>query len=413
VYDASGNLVDDGTNTYTYNARNQMTSFSDGVNLTTYGYDASGYRVTKTWSGGTAYFVMGAGEYYNGSWVRIHVKIGGKKLAEYSDNTTYFYAHNHLGGPSVITDHTGAVAARYRYYPFCEEWITEGTKSDRHRFTGAERDGESGLTYHGARHYSASSGRWTTPDPVAWDTSNPQRLNRYGYVLNDPVNFLDPVGLNEEPYNWGDWFTVVTTLSVRVVFLGGAGFSGPPSHFLWREAMRANTSRAIGNAGGLGGPNNKRNRFRKLLPKVVNYAKKLIQNCEDFFHEQGLSTLEYYYGEHKIRGYELDNKLIGGAIVGPFIGINPNGPFLNPRESEVTRIWKKQYGVVGMTDHLARQIILLHELAHVVYNKLPEEIRDEVFPSDAHNVQDNFNNTKKIIGNCVPGYSHLLDQSDD
>jgi len=138
TYDAAGNLVDDGTNTYTYNARNQMTSFSDGVNLTTYGYDASGYRVTKTGSGGTVYFVMGAGEYYNGTWVRLFVTIGGKKLAEYSDNTTYFYAHDHLGGPAVITDHTGAVAARYRCYPFGEEWITEGTKSDRHRFTEAE-----------------------------------------------------------------------------------------------------------------------------------------------------------------------------------------------------------------------------------------------------------------------------------
>jgi YD repeat-containing protein len=57
-----------------------LTSFSDGVNLTTYRYDASGYRIAKTWSGGTAYFVMETGEYYNGTWMKIYVKVGGRKL---------------------------------------------------------------------------------------------------------------------------------------------------------------------------------------------------------------------------------------------------------------------------------------------------------------------------------------------
>jgi RHS repeat-associated protein len=174
-----------------------MTSFHDGVNLTTYCYDASGYRITKTGTSGTIYFVMGVGEYHNSSWIRIYINVGGKKLAEYSDNTTYFYAHDHLGSPAVITDHTGAVTAKYRYYPFGEDWIKEGTKSDRHRFSGAERDGESGLSYHGARHYYSAYGRWISADPVLGDTSNPQRLNRYGYVLNDPVSFSDPDGRQE------------------------------------------------------------------------------------------------------------------------------------------------------------------------------------------------------------------------
>ena len=167
------------------------------------------------------------------------MEICGKKLAEYSDNKTYFYAHDHLGGPAVVTDHTGAVAARYRYYPFGEEWITEGTKSERHRFTGAERDGESGLTYHGARHYAPGFGRWTSVDPVAGDTSNPQRLNRYGYVLNDPVNYVDRDGLEPKYvvvnrtyliYVWGPMWVGELPNQVNPAAKDPSGRSGGPGN---------------------------------------------------------------------------------------------------------------------------------------------------------------------------------------
>jgi RHS repeat-associated protein len=78
-------------------------------------------------------------------------------------------------------------------------WLESGPKFERHRFTGKPIYGETGLYHFGARDYHASYSRWTSVDPVMGDPTNPQRLNRYAYVLNDPVNYVDPDGTNEEP----------------------------------------------------------------------------------------------------------------------------------------------------------------------------------------------------------------------
>ena len=68
----------------------------------------------------------------------------------------------------------------------------------RHRFTGKERDSESGNDYFGERYYASSMGRWMSPDPSGLffaDESNPQSFNLYGYVRNNPINSIDTDGL--------------------------------------------------------------------------------------------------------------------------------------------------------------------------------------------------------------------------
>jgi RHS repeat-associated protein len=55
----------------------------------------------------------------------------------------------------------------------------------------------------GARYYSNVRGRWLSVDPVLGDMANPKRLNRYGYVLNDPVNYVDPDGANPMSWSYG------------------------------------------------------------------------------------------------------------------------------------------------------------------------------------------------------------------
>ncbi len=62
------------------------------------------------------------------------------------------------------------------------------------RFTSKERDSETGLDYFGARYYSGAQGRFTGPDPGPYDLKNPQSLNRYAYVINNPLKFVDPSG---------------------------------------------------------------------------------------------------------------------------------------------------------------------------------------------------------------------------
>jgi RHS repeat-associated protein len=64
------------------------------------------------------------------------------------------------------------------------------------RSSGKERDSETGLDYFGARYYGSTMGRFLTPDPLAGHTEDPQTLNRYSYVRNNPLTLTDPTGLD-------------------------------------------------------------------------------------------------------------------------------------------------------------------------------------------------------------------------
>jgi RHS repeat-associated protein len=143
----------------------------------------------------TIRYVMGLAEHSTATgWRALYVYLGSEKLVEYRyANATRFFHNDHLGTTKAVTDHTGAVLERWDHYPFGEEWVS-GLAGDRYRYTGHLRDQETGNDYAGARYYANTRGRWLSVDPVLGDVSNPQRLNRYSYVGNDPVNIVDPDG---------------------------------------------------------------------------------------------------------------------------------------------------------------------------------------------------------------------------
>ena len=112
----------------------------------------------------------------------------------------------------MIFDKTGSLAAtkRHDYLPFGEElFATQGARTAtmgysaadgvRQKFTQKERDNETGLDYFGERYYASTMGRFTTADPMmaSATTHNPQSLNRYTFVLNNPLRYVDPDGLKE------------------------------------------------------------------------------------------------------------------------------------------------------------------------------------------------------------------------
>jgi len=68
--------------------------------------------------------------------------------------------------------------------------------ADESKFTGKERDSESGLDNFEARYLGSSLGRFMSPDPMGGKTQDPQSLNRYAYVRNNPLKFTDPSGMN-------------------------------------------------------------------------------------------------------------------------------------------------------------------------------------------------------------------------
>ncbi|MEN6633479.1 MAG: RHS repeat-associated core domain-containing protein, partial [Candidatus Polarisedimenticolia bacterium] len=105
-----------------------------------------------------------------------------------------FHQRDHLGSLRLVTDATGAVVEAHDYYPFGGE-MGPVASSSRKKFTGHERDEETGLDYMLARYYPASMGRFLSVDP-GFDVQpeDPQSWNLYGYVRNNPINATDPTG---------------------------------------------------------------------------------------------------------------------------------------------------------------------------------------------------------------------------
>ena len=115
-----------------------------------------------------------------------------------------------LGTPRMVVDRTGSLAGvtRHDYLPFGEEIPADNSwriaargygaaDGVRQKFTGYERDVESGLDYAQARYYANSQGRFTSADPLLASASPgaPQTWNRYAYVGNNPLTSTDPTGL--------------------------------------------------------------------------------------------------------------------------------------------------------------------------------------------------------------------------
>jgi RHS repeat-associated protein len=133
-------------------------------------------------------------------------------VAEYStasqqgSGTSYLTADS-LGTPRVITGADASVKARHDYMPFGEE-VAAGTggrttgqgyvgDNVSQKFTGHERDIETGLDYMQARYYSSTQGRFTSIDPVKLTPErmrDPQRFNLYEYTINNPLKYVDPDG---------------------------------------------------------------------------------------------------------------------------------------------------------------------------------------------------------------------------
>jgi len=212
TYDSAGNLTNDGGgHTYTYDSENRLA----GTAGWTYVYDGDGKRIKKcsscsTSSGGTLYW-MGNGtealveSNLAGTLTYEYIFFSGKRVAR-RDNTgnppTYYFA-DHLGSTDVVAGSGGVVKNESDYYPFGGEVVISNTLGavQNYKFTGKERDGESGLDNFGARHFGSSLGRFMTPDWSAKPQGvpyavlhDPQSLNLYAYVQNNPLNRTDPDG---------------------------------------------------------------------------------------------------------------------------------------------------------------------------------------------------------------------------
>src|SRR5207253_1817541 len=204
-YDDAGNIISDSKFTlrqYKYDAmgRQWWSAYLDNSGVSTAVYDGAGQRVQSTSYGTTAISVY---------------DIFGQLVAEYGNaqqgvGGTHYILSDQQDSTRVVTDSSGNVIARHDFQSFGGDissgvglrTISQGysaTDTTRQQYAGLERD--NGLNHATFRKYDNSSGRWSSPDPYggSMSISDPQSFNRYAYVGNDPVNGIDPSGL--------DWFS--------------------------------------------------------------------------------------------------------------------------------------------------------------------------------------------------------------
>lgn len=143
-----------------------------------------------------------------------------------NSNGTRYITADHLGSTRVVTNSSGSVISRHDYMPFGIELgsgvggRTSGmgydvTDNVRQKFTQKERDAETGLDYFGARYFSSMEGRFTGCDPRLLSLKqvvNPQRWNRYAYVVNNPLALYDPDGQDDQGKGGGKVIDVFITI---------------------------------------------------------------------------------------------------------------------------------------------------------------------------------------------------------
>ncbi len=203
-YDAAGNVISNGIMGYTYDAENHLTKFVDNTS-DIYLYDGDGNRVKKNASSVTLYWYGATGNILDetdgtGNLVSEYIFFNGKRIARRDAGVSerYYFSDN-LGSASVITDNQGVIKEESDYYPFGGEIVIASADSNHYKFTGKERDAESGLDYFGARYYASSMGRFMSPDPLYIEMhrlADPQQLNLYMYGRNNPLSITDPTGLD-------------------------------------------------------------------------------------------------------------------------------------------------------------------------------------------------------------------------
>ena len=210
TYDDNGNLLRKGTiasaELYEYNGFNQLVVLKQGDGGATYGYNASGIRVSKNADDTYTYFLLNGGnvvgECTNDALSAVYLHGVNLVYRDTADGTEY-YLHDAHGDIVALTNSAGAVTKRYAYDAFGNEVNPSDSDSNPFRYCGEYFDNEIGTYYLRARYYDPAIGRFTQQDSLLFTTrklasgyeyADPLSLNLYTYCYNNPVAYLDPSG---------------------------------------------------------------------------------------------------------------------------------------------------------------------------------------------------------------------------
>ena len=197
TFDANGNMTSDGTNTWSWDAENRLIqiTYPSSGNNTQFTYDPFGrnVKIEERTSGSvtaTRQFI------WHGNDRREERDASGALVKQFfsrgqrNGSTNFFYAKDHLGSIRGLTDNSGVSQASYSFDPYGRVTKLQETVPSDFGFAGYYLHARSGLNLTVSRAYSAELSRWISRDPIAERGS----LNLYGYVSNNPLSFVDPLG---------------------------------------------------------------------------------------------------------------------------------------------------------------------------------------------------------------------------
>ena len=207
TYDSNGNLTKDlnkGISNISYNCLNlpSAVTFSDGSTIV-YTYAGDGAKLKTVHKiGGTTTTTDYCGNvvYENGVQKLLLTEEGYVTL---SDGKYHYYLKDHQGNNRVVINQSGTVEEANHYYPFGGVFASTGN-TQPYKYNGKELDAKKGLNWYdyGARHYDAALGRFTTVDPSA---ENYYSTSPFTYCLNNPLNYIDPLGTDTVDVKDVDW----------------------------------------------------------------------------------------------------------------------------------------------------------------------------------------------------------------
>ncbi len=217
-YDRNGNMLVrvevSGTERITYtqgwDVENRLSVVTNTVtgDVTRFVYDGDGNRVLREDASGITV-------YFNALEVRItgtqrlttsYYFAGGQRIAMREGSEVTYLHSDHLSSASLATSATGSVVSAMRYTPY---GVTRyGDSPTDRRFTDHLWESSLRLYDYGARMYSPSLGRFVSADTVVPDPSAPQDFNRYAYVGNSPLKFIDPTGYDPLGPEWEEEFLI-------------------------------------------------------------------------------------------------------------------------------------------------------------------------------------------------------------
>src|SRR5260370_4882849 len=202
-YDANVNLTPDWSHNYSWDAEGKMLSIdTNSVQVT---YDALGRMVEQNRNGSYTQIVYtpagGKFALMSGqSLTKALVPLPAGATAVYKSSGLAYYRHSDwLGSSRLATTPTRTLYASVAYAPFGEPYAQSGTQDLS--FSGQDQDTVAGIHDFAFRKYNPVHGRWMTPDPAGFgaaNLANPQTLNRYAYVRNNPLALVDPLGLCDD-----------------------------------------------------------------------------------------------------------------------------------------------------------------------------------------------------------------------